>query len=286
MADNPFIYPVTADTFAVQVLDASQQVPVLVDFWADWCAPCRILLPVLDKLAAEYGGRLRVAKVNADEQTALTQQFGIRSLPTVLIFRHGAMVDQFMGAQHESTIRQIVERYLETPADRRRAEALQALQADDAARAVTLLREAVALAPTQYALHVDLGNALLAAGETAAAGQVLAALPLAERTRPAAKTLEARLQLASALTDAPPLAELTAQVAAAPDNLSARHQLGVRRLLAGDAVGALEQFMEIMRRDRQFGDELGRRSLLAAFALIDDPELVKRYRKQMASLLF
>lgn len=143
MAEHPYLYAVTEADFAARVVAASQEVPVLVDFWAGWCAPCRLLLPVLEKLATEYDGKLRVAKVNADEQPVLVQQFGVRSLPTVLVFRHGRVVEQFMGAQPESAIRQIIERHIEKPSDRLRTEAQQALKAGQAAQAVALLREAV-----------------------------------------------------------------------------------------------------------------------------------------------
>ncbi len=145
MNDFPFIFSVTQEDFAQRVLENSRRVPVMVDFWADWCGPCHMLMPILTKLTQEYQGQFLLAKVNSDEQQALASQYGVRSLPTVKLFKSGDVVDEFMGVQQESTIRQLLERHIERESDKIRLQAEQALEANDTEKAHLLLQQATAL---------------------------------------------------------------------------------------------------------------------------------------------
>lgn len=280
MADSPHIHDVTHETFESLVVMASQQAPVLVDFWAPWCQPCQTLGPILEKLANEYGGRFTVAKINTDQEQLLATQLGVRGLPTCLLVKNGQPVDQFVGVQAEPAIREMLDRHVAPPTE----------EPDDDAPppppSLAELHEAVAADPDDHASKIQLASLLLSQGETASARELLADIPPSEMETDDGREAQARLQFADSLTNAPPLAELQATVEANPDDLRARHQLGTRLLLAGRNALALEQFMEIMRRNHGFEDRLGQRSLIDAFKLINDPPLVSQYRKQMSRLLF
>jgi putative thioredoxin len=288
MSTSPYVFDVTQADFEQKVLVASTRVPVLVDFWAPWCAPCRALSPVLDKLAEEQRGNLLVAKVNTDDQMQLAALFGIRSLPTVMLIRDGRPVDGFMGAQPESVIRQFLEPHLgelppalEEPA----AEALEEapLSPDEV---VEELRARIAAEPDKEELKLELARALMDLGEVDEVESILNHLPANLAEGDVARTLRAHLAFAHAVRGAPGARELAAAIEAEPGNLRARHQLGTRFLLAGEHAAALEQFLEIMRRDRKFDEDLGRRTLIQAFALVDDADLVAATRRKMASMIF
>ncbi|HVF35079.1 MAG TPA: thioredoxin [Candidatus Saccharimonadia bacterium] len=284
MNDSSFIFDATQADFEQSVLAASTQVPVLVDFWAPWCGPCRQLTPVLEQVVASYGGRVLLAKVNTDDQMQLAALFGIRSLPTVMLIKDGRPVDGFMGAQPASVIREILAAHVGEPGEAPLPEAEP--EPMSAEMRVVLLREQIAAEPDREELKLELAEALVQTGEVDGALALLDRLPanLAESDR--AKKLRSHLEFARALTGAPPRRELERAVAEDPKDLRARHQLGTHLLLSGEHEAALEQFFEIMRTDRSYDEDLGRRLLIAAFDLVPDPELVGATRRRMASLLF
>jgi putative thioredoxin len=287
MSASAFVFDVTQADFEEKVLLASTRVPVLVDFWAPWCAPCRSLAPILDKLAEENQGKLLVAKVNTDEQMQLATLFGIRSLPTVMLIRDGRPVAGFMGAQPESVIRQFLAPHLgDAPPELEGALPPEPEPQLSAEETIAILEARIAAEPDKDELKLELAQALMGTGAVAEVEAILDRLPANLAEGDAAKTLRARLGFAHAIVGAPPRRELSALVDSAPADLRARHQLGTRFLLDGDYAQAVEQFLEIMRRDRKFDDDLGRRTLIQAFALIDDPDLVSATRRKMASMLF
>jgi putative thioredoxin len=282
-------FDVSTERFEIDVLAKSREVPILVDFWAEWCGPCRQLKPVLEKVVAEYGGRVLLAKVDTDKEGQIAAVFGVRSLPTVVLLMQGQPVDGFMGAQPESAVREFLARHVGLPAedlDGAFADLPQETAHESPEDAVARLRAKVEAAPGDDALKLELALALLRCGEAEEAEQLLDRLPpkLAEDDR--ARRARSQLGFARAVAGAPPRTELEARVGSHPDDLEARHQLGVRLLLDGEAAEGLEQFLEILKRDRSFGDDLGRRSLIDAFRVIEDEDLVGRYRRRMASLLF
>lgn len=290
MAASPHVFDATAATFEAEVLQASLQTPVLVDFWATWCGPCKTLGPILEKLAAEYNGAFRLAKVDVDTEQQLAGAFQVRSIPTVFLVKDGQLVDGFPGALPEGQLREFLKHHGIEPAapddaaDAPAEDVAPAAPADPHAEVVRL-RHAVAEAPDKDELKLDLALALLQTGAAREAEQLLDALPANLSTDDRAQRARARLGFSALLADAPPPEVLEAAIASNPDDLQARHLLGVHRVVGGDAEAGLEQFIEILQRDRDFGDGLARQRLIEAFRIIEDAELVGRYRRRMSSLL-
>ncbi|KLJ01699.1 thioredoxin [Luteimonas sp. FCS-9] len=282
---SPHVVDVTTETFESAVLQASLEVPVLVDFWAEWCGPCKTLGPVLEKLAAEYNGAFVLAKVDVDKESQIAAAFQIRSVPTVFLIAGGQPVDGFPGALPEGQLREFLQRHGIVPAEGGDAAPADAAPLDPQAE-VAQLREAVAAEPDKAELRLDLALALLQTGAAQEAEGLLDGLPANLATDDRAVKARARLGFAALLADAPPAEALQAAIDADPADLRARHLLGVRQVVAGDAEAGLAQFIEMLRRDRGFDEGLPRQALIDAFRIVDDAELVGRYRRKMASLLF
>ena len=286
MSDLPHVFDATTETFEAQVLQKSLETPVLVDFWATWCGPCKTLGPILEKLAGEYHGAFELAKVDVDKEQQIAAAFQIRSVPTVFLVKGGQIVDGFPGALPEGQLREFLAQHgvtpLDAPADDASAEPVPL----DPQTQVTALREAIAAEPDKDELKLDLALALIKTGATAEAGQLLDALPANLSTDDRAVRARARLDFGNALAGAPAADALAARVQADGNDLEARHQLGIHHLLGGQDEAALEQFIEMLRIDRNFRDGLPRKALIDAFRVIEDEDLVGRYRRRMASLLF
>jgi putative thioredoxin len=287
MPELPLIFEAGNDTFDEQVLARSQSVPVVVDFWASWCGPCRVLMPLLDKLAKDYDGLFALAKVNSDAEQELAARFGIRSLPTVKVFRHGQVVDEFMGAQPESVIRALLDRHVEREADRMRARAAELASGGNTSGALDLLRAAHQQDPGHGGVIMDLARTFLAAGDTSEAERLFKQLSPAAQLEDDAQVLSHEIQHARTLANAPDRDTLRKIVDERPEDLEARHRLGLRYVQESRYDEALEQFLEIMTRDRKFGDDLGRRSMLEVFRILGPgDERVARYRTRMAAALY
>ncbi|GGK07365.1 thioredoxin [Luteimonas terricola] len=286
---TPHVFDATADSFEAQVLDRSLQVPVLVDFWAEWCGPCKTLGPILEKLAAEYNGAFVLAKIDVDREQQLAGAFQIRSIPTVILVKDGQPVDGFPGVVPEGQLREFLAGHGIAPADapadaEADAEAEPVAPADPHAEVQRLRRESEA-APDDDGLKLDLAVALLATGVTDEAGRLLDALPANLATDDRALRAHAALGFAALLRDAPQAPVLEAAIASDPGDLRARHLLGAHHMVAGRHEAALKEFMEMLRHDRGFDNGLPRKALIEAFRVIDDGDLVSRYRRQMSSLL-
>jgi len=279
------VFDATTAGFEDDVIKASLETPVLVDLWAEWCGPCKSLGPILEKLAAEYNGAFRLAKIDVDAEQQLAAMFGVRSIPTVILISGGQVVDGFAGALPEGQIREFLTRHGVQPAEAG-DEDVPAAPAETAEEAINRLQQAIAAEPDRAELKLDLALALMRAGRVEPAQAELDALPANLATDARAVRLRSQLELARALAGAPSLAELQARVQANDTDWEARDLLGVRLLIEGDVPGGLDQFLDVLKRQRDWNDGQAKKRLLAAFATIDDAALVSAYRRKMASLLF
>ncbi|BDU15920.1 thioredoxin [Lysobacter auxotrophicus] len=285
---NPHVFDATADNFETEVLQKSMQTPVLVDFWAEWCGPCKTLGPILEKLAADYHGAFRLAKVDVDKEQQLAGAFQVRSIPTVFLVKDGQLVDGFPGALPEGQLREFLTHHGIQPAEATEDAAPAAAEAapvDPHAEVVRLRHESEA-APDNAELRLDLALALLRTGAAQEAEQILDALPANLATDDRTVRARSRLGFAALLKDAPPAEVLEAAIANNPDDLRARHLLGALKLVDGDAEAGLAQFLEMLRRDKAYEDGLPRKALIDAFRVVEDEDLVGQYRRKMSSLLF
>ncbi len=287
MSESPYIIIANADNFTAEVIEKSNQVPVLVDFWAEWCAPCKMLMPVLTKLVKEYQGQFILAKVNSDEQQELAAQYGIRSIPTLKLFRHGQVVEEKMGAQPEQVLRKMIDRHRERPADKLRQQATAAHLAGDSEQAITLLEQARELEPSYHQAQLDLAKIKIDIGQIDEAQQLLNELPANIQADTSVKALMARLTFSVIAAKAPLVETLETMVANNPNDLMARYQLSAKKVLEGDHEVAMDHLLELMRRDRKFEEDAGRKGLVAVFTLLGNQgAVVNRYRSKMSALLY
>ena len=279
-------FDATLEGFEQTVLLKSKEVPVLLDFWATWCGPCKTLGPILEKLAAEFNGGFLLAKVDVDQEQQLAGYFQIKSVPTVMLLKDGQIADGFPGALPEGQLRQFLAHHGIEPRAAEPEPDTAAAPAVDPHAEVLRLRAAVQAEPDRDELRLDLALALLGTGAANEARGLIDALPanLAQDDR--ALRARAHLGFLALAQDAPPTAVLEAALAANPDDHRARHLLGVQQLVAGQDEAALASFIELLRRDRQFDEGLPRKALIEAFKVVADEDLVGTYRRRMASLLF
>ena len=280
-----FVFDITEADFQAQVIERSMQVPVLLDCWAPWCGPCKALGPMLERLAAAYGGAFELAKIDTDQAPNLSAALRIRSIPLVVLFIGGKPVDQFTGALPEGQIRAFLDKHLQPPGDPMeeiRAEAAQA----EPAEAEALLQEALAMVPGHPDATADLAERLIARSALADATALLDAVPAAARgARDAA--LRKRLQLL-ANRPAGDAAALAARIAANGKDFEARFQLAALQAFGGDFGAAFENLLEVVLRDKAEGKpdrERARKQLIEWFEACPDADAVSRGRRYLGMYL-
>jgi putative thioredoxin len=274
------------ETFERDVLQASQKVPVLVDFWAPWCAPCRALKPILEKLADQYQGRFLLARVNSDEHPQLSAQFGVRGIPNVKAFVDGKLADEFTGALPEAGVREFIDRLIPTPGEKLRRTARALVNQGDFDEAERQLRSALELEPANHAVRLDLVELLLAKNSQAEADAMFASIPERERDE-RAERLYGVLALWKRSQQLPPLEELEVKLAANPDDLPARLALGERLVADRRYEPALAALLQVVRRDRGAMRTSARKLMVEVFNLAEDQaDLVSEYRKLLAGALY
>lgn len=286
MSESPYVFNVTAAEFQARVIEASFQTPVLVDFWAAWCGPCRTLMPLLAKITESYAGKLHLAKVDTDAEQELAGHFGVRSLPTVMLVINGQPVDQFMGALTESQVREFLEKHITSEVDALRHQARDLAATGAVEPAIACLKQANVIEPNNSDILIDLAQIVSDTGDYAQATQILDALPIDVATRKEVKELKARIHLAQHANEGPSLEELHQRVSADDTDLAAREQLAAALAMHQDYEGALTQFFTLMQRDRTFNDDAGRRGLLDLFEVLGaEHPLTKTWRRKMFGLL-
>ncbi|HVX03810.1 MAG TPA: thioredoxin [Rhodanobacteraceae bacterium] len=286
---DSYIFEAGEANFETEVLQASLQTPVLVDFWATWCGPCKTLGPILEKLAGEYAGAFRLAKIDCDREQQLAGMFGVRSIPTVVLIAGGQIADAFSGALPESQVREFLKRHRIEPASRIEAPAQDVDEnapPETPKAAVARIEKALAAAPDDASLKLDLALAKARAGDTANAQATLDALPVDMAEDDRAKALSALLAMQQSLAAIPPAADLLARIERDPRDFAALDGLGVRQLLGGDAADAMQHWLAILAADRAWNEGLARKRLLDAFRIVPDETLVSATRRKMSSLLF
>ncbi len=282
---NPHSIDVTTADFDRDVVEASRQVPVVVDFWAPWCGPCRALKPILEKLAAEYAGKFVLAKVNTDENPDVAARYDVRGIPNVKAFVDGRLASEFTGAQPESAVRRFLDSLMPSPGETLRGAAQADVAQGDVDAAETKLRQAIALEAGNATARIDLAALLAARGDPAGAEAALAAIPepLRDERATAIATRIALERKRARLADA---ATLQTQVAAHPEDLDARFTYADRLAADGRYREALDELLEVVRRDRADRREQARKAILEVFGLATDaPELVREYRRKLAGAL-
>ena len=283
MSESPYSHEVTAENFEKIVIQGSRQAPVLVDFWAEWGQPCKMLMPVLETLADDYRGKFILAKINTEEQQGLAAQFAIRSIPTVKLFKDGQPVDEFMGALPEAELRKFLDRHIPRESDNLVAQARLLLQQGETAAAQDILTRARAedpdnpqVGPMLIELHAQLGDIDSAEAE-------IEALPLDQREKPEITALRARLQFARIAAQTP-----TAEARAGEPDLSSEtsYRLAAHKVLQEDYETALQMLLELMKKDRQYGDDAARKAMLSLFEMLGtEHPLVGQYRNKLFNLL-
>lgn len=279
MVDPTFILEATPDNFNQLVLDNSSKGPVLVNYWAPWVGPCLKLWPVLEQLARQYAGRFLLVNINTDQHKSLARDYGINSLPTLKMYRHGKVVDEVHGAESEQSLRAFIDKHIARPSDRLLAQALSRYQQGDTAAALTLLAEAAQADPDNARLPLTQAKLLLRERRHADVQALIDALPKSLQDQAEFTNLYAHAGFLAAAEEAPTAEQLQAHIAADGGDLQARYQLSALALVNDAYEPALEQLLEIVRRDRGFMNDIGRRGMTAIFALLGrEHALSQRYR--------
>ncbi len=276
--------------FMVDVIEASMQVPVLVDFWAPWCGPCKQLGPMLEKLVRQAAGMIRLVKVNVDENQEIAAQLRVQSIPMVYAFKDGRPVDAFTGALPESQLKTFIDRLLDgakPPLDAALDEAARLLEAGDAEQALALYRQIQAEDPENDSALAGVIRASLALGDTDAVSQIIAALPPELAAKGEVAAAISAFELTEQANAAGDVAELAAKVEADPADHQARLDYAVALMAHQRHEDAIDQLIESIRRNRTWNDEAARKQLLKLFeALGPMHELTQSGRRLLSSVLF
>ncbi|MBT8768011.1 thioredoxin [Metapseudomonas boanensis] len=289
MSDSPYIFDTTGADFDQAVIQSSFQKPVLVDFWADWCAPCKALMPLLAQITESYQGELLLAKVNCDIEQDIVMRFGIRSLPTVVLFKDGQPVDGFAGAQPESAIRTMLEPHVQQPATPQGnlLDSAQALFAEGRiGEAENLLKQLLTEDNTNAAALILYGRCLAERGELGEAEAVLNAVKSDEHKQALAGA-RAQLTFLRQAADLPEVASLKSRLAQDAGDDEALYQLSIQQLSRQQYEPALDGLLKLFVRNRSYADGLPHKTLLQVFDLLgNDHPLVTTYRRKLYQAIY
>lgn len=281
---NPVVFETTLSTFQRDVIERSRQVPILIDVWADWCAPCKQLMPLLEKLVAEYGGSLLLAKVNADQEQTLVSQLRVRSLPTVFLLKDGGLADQFTGAMPESALRDWLRRHLPEPTPGALEQAQRLLEQGQVQAAHDLLLEAQRQSPDDWGLLMELAAVKLRLGDREGAAEIVAALPADHARSPRGRQLKVRVDFLATMPDLPRLEQIESALQAEPQSHSLQLQRALRLVADERHVEGIEALLSLGQA--RAADVDWKPRLLEVFDLLGpDHELTRAYRRKLYALL-
>ena len=285
------VYDTSTATFAKDVIEASKDAIVLVDFWADWCEPCKQLTPVIESVVRSYGGKVKLAKLDVDKHPAISGQLRIQSLPTVYAFSNGQPVDGFTGAQPESAVRALIDRHLGAAAEAGLAQAIaeaeKAFDDGNLQGAAEIFAAVLQSDPQHPTALAGLAQCSLQSGDIDRARQTIALVPPDKADDPAVSRVMAALDLADRSANAVDTSALDARLASNPSDHEARLELAIAKAGNGDKEGAVDELIELFRRDRNWNDEAARKQLVQFFEAWGpkDPQTLDGRRK-LSSLMF
>jgi len=284
-ASPPFVVETTAENFLTEVVERSRTVPVVVDFWAEWCQPCRILGPILEKIADEYQGRFILAKADTEKLSEIASGFGVRSIPAVFAIRDGQVVDSFVGVLPEASIRAWLDRIMPTAAELLIQEA-RVLEPTDLEAARAKYLEAASLAPTESSAKIGLARLALAQGRLVEAREIIDQLERRGFLEPEAETLKAQLTLRGQSEVSGDLDSLLAEHEANPSDKATQLRVAEALASAGRYEQALGLALDLVETDRRGLGEPARKLMIAIFQLLpDDSTLAQTYRRKLSVAL-
>lgn len=280
------IFDVTAENFETEVIAASDTTPIVLDFWAEWCGPCKTLTPILEKLALEYNGRFRLAKVDTEAQQEIAQMFGIRSIPTVIALKGQKPVSAFQGAQAEKQVREFLDKVLPSMGEEKLAKAAEKLMASDIQGAIDELKLALALTPSLDAARIMLADISMRDNRIDEAKAYLAACKPITHMEPEYQRVAVKIETAELAGNSPEANALKATIAKNPADHEARLQLAAVLATESQFEPAFQTLLESVEMDRTWNDGAARKTMIEYFSLAkEQPELVRRFRQALATTL-
>jgi putative thioredoxin len=280
-----YSFDVDASNFQQIVMEGSRQVPVVVDFWAEWCGPCKMLKPVLEKLAEEFQGKFILAKIDSDKNQELAAQFAVRGIPSVKAIYNGEIVDEFSGALPEGAVREFLARILPSPAEELRAKAAGQRAGGDLAGALETLAEASSLDQANEQVRLDAAEILMDLAQMDEAKRLLDSLSPATLMDDRPRQLMAKVNFALAGESGGDEQGLRDKVAADPDDMHSRLQLANLLVAHGRHAEGMDELLAMIARDRAWNEEAARKTMLSVFSMLGASPLVSEYRRKLASAL-
>lgn len=283
-----YIADVNAQNFQQVVIDNSAHLSVLVDFWAPWCAPCKAVMPMLEKLAQELAGQFILAKVNIDDNPELANQFGIRSVPSFKLYKQGQVVAELNGGQTEKAFRDLLEAHIDRPSDALRQQAAQAFAQGQVDNALLLLKQAAELDPLNYNVHLDLVKMYLQSGHLDKATDLFHKLPEQARQSTEGKGLVGILRFAQIMQTSEDLPTLQNKLAQNPNDPQALYHFASILVMHQEYEKALQTLLKLFSVAREYEEGAAQKGLITLFDMLNDsePGLVKTYRRKLQGLMY
>ena len=286
MSKSAYVHDVGAQDFQALVIENSYKQPVLVDFWADWCEPCKSLGPVLSKLAEEYNGKFILAKVDTEKEPELAAHFGIKSLPTMKVIFNGQIAGERVGAIPESEIRALIDPLIVSESDKVMEAAMLAQNEGRTQDALDLMNQALANDPTNLDLKINIAKLVVVQGDMKSAMALLESLSEEDSKNEEVVKLQAKINLASKIEGLPPIEQIEKRLADNPEDLQALLDKSQHLSASGYYEEAMEMLLQIVTIDRKFQDDAGRKGLLALFDMLGGEQTaVQNYRRKLFTLL-